>query len=76
MPSASATITGKSGPGNTITAIALPGIIAVHIDIKKQVLTIEYYQNGPQRGEFDYQQTTTVTDTITGATLTSVFVVS
>lgn len=75
-PSASATVTGKTGPGNTITAIALPNIKAFHIDIPRQVLTVEYYQNGPQRAEFDYQVTTTLTDTITGATLASVFVVS
>ncbi len=73
MPTASATVTGKSGPAIQSTAIALPNITFFSIDIARGVLTVTW--GSPQRTTtYDYTQTTTLTDTITGTN--SVFVVS
>jgi hypothetical protein len=69
---ASGTVGGKSGPGITSTAIALPNITRFDLDIARGVLTIYYGAN--QIGYYDYTQTTVVTDTISGTT--STFVVS
>lgn len=70
-PTASATITGKTGPGLTVTAIALPNITFFSLDIPKGVLTV--VSNGIT-STWDYTQTTTLTDTISGTV--STFVVS
>lgn len=66
MPTASATITAKSGPASQSTAIPLDGITSFTVDVKRQVLQI--YQGNELTGpakEFDLTGVTTLTDTIT-----------
>lgn len=69
---ASATITGKTGPGSTVTSLALADIRRIIFDIPRQVVRIEYGASGVF--ETDYAVTVTVTDTISG--VTSTFVMS
>lgn len=66
--SASCTVTGKTGPGNTVTAIALADVRRIIFDIPRQVVRIEYGASGVF--ESDYAVTVTVTDTISGTTST------
>jgi hypothetical protein len=65
MPTASATVTAKSGPAVQSTAQVLSGITSFSIDVKRQV--IQFYQGNELTGpakEYDLTGVTTITDTI------------
>lgn len=64
----SATITGKTGPAETITALVLANVTRVDFQLDRKVVTIYYGNN--QVFETDYAVTVTVTDTISGTTST------
>lgn len=65
---ASCTVTGKTGPGNTVTAVALADVKEITFDIAKAVVRIKYGAN--KVFESDYAVTVTVTDTISGTVST------
>lgn len=65
MPTASATVTAKTGPAVQATATVLAGITSFTIDVKRQLL--QFYQGNELTGpakEFDLTGVTTITDTI------------
>lgn len=72
MASGTATVSGKTGPGNTVTSASFPNISKIILEPIRQMLQVFYGNN--QYAEVDYSQTTVLTDTISGAT--STFVVS
>ncbi len=62
MPTASATVTAKSGPATQSTAIALAGITSMSVDFRRMV--IQLYQGNELTGpakEFDLTGVTTFT---------------
>jgi hypothetical protein len=62
----SATVTAKTGPASQITAKVFPGITAITIDTKREV--IQLYQETELTGpclELDLHGVTTITDMIT-----------
>jgi hypothetical protein len=60
MPN-TATVTGKTGPALTVTAVILTGVTDMNFDLHAYVLKIDCDQGHP---EFDLYNTTTVTYTI------------
>ena len=63
MPS-TATITGKIGPGTTVTSLVLNDVTEAHFDFaKKSILSIKQATQ-PNTREFDLNATTTVTLTM------------
>lgn len=72
MPSAVATATGITGPGKTVTSLALPNVTRIDFQVARGVVSIYYGNN--QMMDIDYVTTVTVTDTISGTV--STFVVS
>lgn len=69
---ASATVTGKTGPGLTSTAIGMINLREIVIDFEMGVISFKT-RNG-RYAAYDYTQTTALTDTI--AALVSTFAVS
>lgn len=69
---ASATVTGKTGPGLTSTAIGLTNLRELVIDFDGGVISFKT-RNGRYIA-YDYTQTTALTDTI--AALVSTFIAS
>lgn len=66
---ANVTVTGKSGPGLTVTAIPVLNVHNIQFDLNAQVLLL--FQNGtPSPKQFDLNATTTVTCTISGGVYT------
>ena len=66
MPSV-ATITGKVGPGATITAQVFNNVTFFSIDCPNEVLEIVYTDaNGPRRSQIDIGADTTITCTVSG----------
>lgn len=76
MPvSMNATVTGRTGVGQLISANVISNITQVFIDVSKGVMTIHYNSTyGPKRLELDFVLTTTFTDTI--AALVNTVVIS
>jgi hypothetical protein len=68
MPS-QATISGKTGPGSTITSTVLRNLTQFNLDLAKKVLST---QADGQYQEFDLQVTTTLTCTISAGQATIV----
>lgn len=70
MPS-TATITGKVGPGSTITAQVYNNVTFFSIDTNNEILEIAYTDaNGPRRVQIDIAADTTITCTVSGSTYT------
>jgi len=69
MKTATVTITGKIGPGNTVTSLVLSGVTGIDFQIKNNVIAISI---DDKVRFFDYDDTATVTYTISGdaATIT------
>jgi len=69
MKTATVTISGKIGPGNTVTSLVLSGVTDVDFQIKNNVIAISI---DDKVRFFDYNATATVTYTISGdaATIT------
>ena len=69
MKTATVTISGKIGPGNTVTSLVLSGVTDVDFQIKNNVIAISI---DDEVRFFDYDATATVTYTISGdaATIT------
>lgn len=65
--SASATVTGTTGPAKAFTTLALPSVQLLTLDFRASVGHIEWYTTGgkPRTLDFDLTATTTLTDTIT-----------
>lgn len=61
----SATITLPSGPGKEATALPLSGITKIEIDFYNGV--IFFFQGNVRVSQFDYNEATTLTATITGS---------
>lgn len=71
MPSATATVTAKSGPAVQSTAIVLTGITSYSVDVRRSVLM--FYQGNELTGpakEFDLNGVTTFTTVISGGNFT------
>lgn len=71
MPTATATVTAKSGPALQSTSIVISGITSYSVDVRRQVLM--FYQGneltGPAR-EYDLTGVTTFTTSISGGNFT------
>ena len=65
MPTGSATITAKTGPGVSNTAIALANVVSFEYDLARSVLFI-VQSNPPATKEYDLGGVTTSTITISG----------
>ena len=65
MPTGSATITAKTGPAVSNTAIALSGVTRVVYDNEKSVLYVQQGSTRPIK-EYDLTGVTTATITISG----------
>jgi hypothetical protein len=63
MKTATVTITGKIGPGFTVTSLVLSGVTGINFQIRNNTIDIEI--NDKHR-IFDYDATATVTYVITG----------
>ena len=74
----SATVTADTGPGNTVTSLALASISKIELDLAKEVCRVYHIKNGkPTISEFDLVGVTALTTTITGVTGSAVtFVLS
>jgi hypothetical protein len=64
------TLTGKTGPASSVSAISLPGITAINFQIARGVVSVTY-GNG-QIFDMEYTGLTTVTDSISGTVSTFV----
>ena len=62
MPSANITVTSKTGPGSTVTSLALANVREINFNVAKQVLTV--VDDSGVSKDFDLYGTTTVTYTI------------
>jgi len=70
MPSV-ATITGKVGPGGTLTTQVFNNVTFFSIDTTNEVLEIVFSDaNGPRRIQIDIGADTTITCTVSGNTYT------
>jgi hypothetical protein len=70
MPS-TATITGKVGPGSTITAQVFNNVTFFSVKTTEEVLEIDYTDaNGPRKSQVDISAATTITCTVSGANYT------
>lgn len=69
--SASVTVTGKAGPGITVTAKTFTGVQRYVVDVGKGILTLFYSSDndGPTQ-EFDINAATTMTVTISSGNQT------
>lgn len=68
--SASVTVTGKSGPGVTVTAQVYTGVTSFSVDVARGILTLFGGQSFPDPKEFDISGATTFTVTISGGSYT------
>ena len=70
MASGNLTITAPTGPGNTVTSLALSGCKEVSFEMDREVIKVT--DSGGVIRYFDYETTATVTYTISGeiATIT------
>lgn len=59
----SITLTGKLGPGNSVTSLVLNNALSVRFDLLKKVLEVDYLDNGPHHAEYDLADITAVTVT-------------
>lgn len=77
MASATVTVTGKTGPAGSVTALVITDVKALTLDFDRQVYQVF---KGPLGGapykEFDMKQTATLTDTIAGAGLNHTIAIS
>ena len=70
MPS-TATITGKVGPGATITAQVFNNVTFFSIKTAEETLEIDYTDaNGPRKAQVDIAAATTILCTVSGANYT------
>lgn len=72
MPVSTLTITGKLGPGNTVTSLVFNNVIDLDFQLDKSNLSVTYLgsQNMPKTQNFDIFATTTVTFTISAGAAT------
>ncbi len=76
MAVAKVTVTGKVGPGGSLTALVFNDVTGIVLDFQRQVTKIcKGDITGPGQ-EVDMAQTITVTDTVAGAGLGHTVVVS
>ncbi len=71
MPTATATVTAKSGPAVQSTATVISGITSYSVDVRRSVLM--FYQGNELTGpakEFDLTGVTTFTTVISGGNFT------
>lgn len=68
------TVTGKVGPGNTVTALVVNDVTYFGIDTKNEILRVVAGGNDPSaKGqEFDIGAATTITVTVSGTDYTVV----
>ena len=64
---ATVTITGKVGPGNTVTSLVLRDVKSINFQVANNTIQIVY---GDKTQQFDYNATATVTYTISGSAAT------
>ena len=74
MPSATATITGRIGAGDSLTAQAFADVVSVTYDVEHSVLVIVQTRQRTTHIDFSTIATSTVTITGTGSTKSTVFV--
>lgn len=69
---ATVTITGKIGPGNTVTSLVFTNVTGVNFQIANNTIDIEQADSAERHSVFDYDATATVTYSISGnvATIT------
>lgn len=66
-----ATITGKVGPGSTVTAQVYNNVKFFSIDTDNEILEIRFSDaNGPRTIQVDIAADTTITCTVSGSTYT------
>lgn len=65
---ANVTISGRIGPGFTVTSLLLSNVVAITFGIKNNTIDVEMEQQ--KHRIFDYQSTATITYTISGQTAT------
>lgn len=70
MPN-TATVTGKTSAGSTVTALVLDNVTNIKFDFDHQVVTFSYGLNPPRKFELDYATTVTVTLTIASGVTTA-----
>ena len=72
MKTATVTITGKIGPAFEVTSLVLTGVTGVNFQIANNTIDIEQAEKAQKHSIFDYEETATVTYTISGdaATIT------
>lgn len=70
--SATVIITGKIGPGNSVTSLVFNNVTGVNFQITNNTIDIEQADSAEKHTIFDYDATATVTYTISGnvATIT------
>lgn len=66
MKTATVTITGKVGPGFTATSLVFTDVTGINFQIKNNTIDIEQEFKAQKHTIFDYDDTATVTYTITG----------
>jgi hypothetical protein len=66
------TITGKIGPGNTVTSLLFANVTDVDFQVARGVLQVSFLTSGgqPKTQSFDLAQSTTVTYSISGGVAT------
>jgi len=69
----SATVTGKIGPGNTLTAAVYSGLTGFRVNPATNILTLE---RGENRQDIDITAVTTFTATYAGSTKTCTITMS
>lgn len=76
MAVAKVTVTGKTGPGGSVSALVFNDVKSLVLDFDRQVVRVNKGDvTGPGQ-EVDMAQTITVTDTVAGAGLGHTIVVS
>ena len=72
MKTATVTITGKIGPGFTVTSLVFTEVTGIDFQIKNNTIDIVQAEKAQKHTIFDYESTATVTYTISGdaATIT------
>ncbi len=66
MKTATVTVTGKIGPGNTVTSLVFTDVTGLNFNIADNTIEIVQAGKAERHTFFDYDATTTVTYTITG----------
>jgi hypothetical protein len=67
---ANVTISGKIGPGYSVTSLVFTDVTAISFEIKNNTIDIFQDTKTPRHTTFDYNATATVTYTISGSTAT------